>query len=89
LFWHILIGFNKDGIKGWILADSIRRIVYQQCISKVNSRIPREKIKKVFMMNSFIKSGMIEVFTETFEGKLHYVIVNLALDKSRMCPLLP
>ncbi len=40
-------------------------------------------------MNSFIKSGMIEVFTETFEGKLHYVIVNLALDKSRMCPLLP
>jgi hypothetical protein len=30
------------------------------------------------MINYFIKSGMIKVFTETFEGKLNYVFVNLA-----------
>jgi hypothetical protein len=43
----------------------------------VSNKIPKEKIKKFFMINSFIKSGTIEVFIETFEGKLHYVFVIL------------
>jgi hypothetical protein len=55
-----------------------KAIVYQQCISKVSCRILREKIKKVLMRSFLIKNGTIKVFIETFEGKLHYVLVNLA-----------
>ncbi len=69
---------QQRGIKRRILVAFIKGIVYQQCISKVNTKIPREKIKKVLMINVFIKSGMIETFIIPFERKLHNVLVNLA-----------
>ncbi len=46
--------------------------------SKMSSKIPREKIEKVLMINVFIKSGTIKAFIVPFERKLHNVLVNLA-----------
>jgi len=54
----------------------IRHIIYQQCISKMRTKIPKEKIRKVLMINNFITSGMIITFVVPFTGKLHNVFVN-------------
>jgi hypothetical protein len=43
----------------------------------VKPKIPREKIIKVFKINIFITSGMIDLFIAPFEGKLHNVFINL------------
>lgn len=40
-------------------------------------KIPREKIIKVFRINIFITSWMIDSFIAPFEGKLHNVFINL------------
>jgi hypothetical protein len=41
----------------------------------VSSKIPREKIEKVLMINVFIKSGTIKAFIVPFERKLHNVLI--------------
>lgn len=73
LFWHFLVGLNENGIKRRILVGFIRCIIYH-----VNTKIPREKIIKVFMIICFCQNGLINLFIILFEGKLHNVFVNFA-----------
>jgi hypothetical protein len=70
LFWQVFIRLNKYGVKRWIHVGSVKRIIYQQCISKVNIKILKEKIRKVLMINCFITSGMINTIIVSFEKKL-------------------
>jgi hypothetical protein len=44
----------------------------------VSIRISREKIKKVFVINCFLTSWMIDTFIVPLERKLQKVFVNLA-----------